>query len=742
MMKFFADLISAPRLLAPLVVMIVLPASVLAAGQIFWDWPSGRQFTEMVLQGLALDDRGSLVPGLQATEVGPVGPEVCWRVVPDSRGGFFTGTGHGGEIFHTDKKGQTRVFTTLEGAEVFSLIALSNGGLLAGCGPDGYLYRVNAEGESTLLGQVTGGYIWGMAVSANSETIWLAVGSPAAIYSYTDGQGLQERVTFPAENTLDVMLDTDGSLLAATQGPGLVYRVDVDLPASPWLICETRQDEVRQFIRGNEDRVFFLALDSDVGGPAGQDVKLNHMPTVSPSLISIFGEPMEPEVDKAALFRLEEGNQYSTWWTGNLDLMIVAWSEQWGWLGGGPLSAEGGQSVVHRLIPPAGHHPMAGWSGGDVLDLNLLDPKDGGRELLVGQAHPGGVQRLGAQGDGALQALSPALDAGRSVSWGRLSWTATTGPGKTRWSVRGGNRSVPDESWTPWSASWTANDHELDLPACRFLQWRVELPRRKAGTQEHWAITSVSVSAWQDNAQPVIRAFTVENLSDISHGGLLGSNDNITQEFTSGLRVEFGRKSAAGRKAGPTRAAYTRPVRVMTWQGRDPNSDRLVYRLEYRREGDRTWRTILAETGEQLGSWDTSDVPDGQYDLRLTASDHLDNPGGLALSSQKESGPLMVDNTAPEISGFRVREVPGGLRLVFEVRDKSSKLGQAILRLPDGQVQRLDPVDRICDSLKEEFDTEVSWPVKGRDPGDAPWRLRVEVWDLSGNVAVAEGEVR
>ncbi len=747
MMKIFADHLRGTRFLVVLGVMIVLltnmlPTNVLAAGQVFWDWPSGRQFKEMDLQGVALDDGGALVPGLQASEVGPVGPEVCWRVVPDSKGGFFTGTGHGGEIFYTDKDGETRGFTTLDGAEVFSLMTLPNGGLLAGCGPDGHLYRVSAEGEPSLLGQVPGGYIWGLETSADGETIWLAVGSPAAIYRFTEKEGLQELLIFPAENTLDLMLDSDGSLLAATQGPGLVYRVDVEQPASPWLICETRQDEVRQFVRGHDDQVFFLALNSEVDGSGGPEMKAGQMPPVPPSLISLFGEPVEPEVDKAALFRLENGNQYSTWWSGNLDLMIVAWSQQWGWLGGGPMSLDGGQSVIHRLLPPAGHHPIAGWSGGDILDLNLFDPRDGGSELLVGQAHPGGVQRLGSQGDGSLLAVSPPLDAGRTVLWGRLSWTATTGPGKPRWSVRGGNRSVPDDSWTTWSDSWTAGDQKLELPACRFLQWRVELPRRKAGSEEHWTITSVSVSAWQDNVQPVIQAFTVENLSDISRGGLIGSNDNVTQKFSSGLRVEFGRKSDLARKAGPARAAYTRPVRVMTWQGRDPNSDRLVYRLEYRRDGDMTWRTILDETGEQLGSWDTSEVPDGQYHLRLTASDHLDNPGALALSSQKETGLLMVDNTVPEISDFQISEVSGGLRLVFEARDQSSKLGQVFLRLPDGKVQRLDPVDRICDSQKEEFDSQVPWPIAGRDHGDRPWLLRVEVWDLSGNVAIAEGEVR
>ena len=723
-------------------ILVTVSSEAMAAGQVFWDWPSGRQFSEMELEGAALNNHGSLVPGLQATEVGPSGPEVCWRVLPDTDGGFFTGTGHGGEIFYTDKNDQTSTFANLEGAEVFSLFALDDGGLLAGCGPDGHLYRIDRKGESTLLGKVPGGYIWGMTASTDNETIWLATGSPAAVYRYTENDGLQEFLTFPAENTLDLMLDRDGSLLASTQGPGLVYRIDVNDPSSPWLICETSQDEVRQFIRGKDDAVFFLALNSEVEGSNGLDAKTSSLPPIPPSMLSLFGEPLVPGVDKAALFRLEDGNQYSTWWSGDLDLMIVAWSSQWGWLGGGPLSSEGGQSVIHRLLPPAGHHPMAGWAGGDVLDLNIMDPGDGGHQLLVGQAHPGAVQRLGAQGEGKPMAVSPALDAGRAVQWGRLSWTATAGPGKLRWSVRCGNRSVPDDSWTPWTNAWSNSDKKLDLPACRFMQWRVELPRREVGSQQHWAITSVSVSAWQENAEPVIRDFTVENLSDISRGGLIGSNENVTQKFESGLRVEFARKSQMTQNVGPARAAYTRPVRVMTWQGKDPNSDKLVYTLEYRRDGDSHWRTILDETVEHLGSWDTTEVPDGQYDLRLTVSDYLDNPGDLAMQSQKETGPLKVDNSPPEIDGFKVRDIPGGLRVAFKAEDDLSKLGQALLRMPDGQVQRLDPVDRICDSYKEEFSTDIPWPVAGREAGDKPYSLQVEVWDLSGNVASARGEVR
>ncbi len=721
-----------------LVCSMLQPSVVLAAGQMFWDWPTGRKFQEVELKGTAVSEHGFLVPGFSTDELGPNGAEVCWRSVADGKGGFYTGTGHAGDLYHTNSQGETKVFVQLEGSEVFSLHVLPKGELLVGCGPDGHFYHVNAKGESTLLGQIPGGYVWAITATEDGRTAWLGTGSPARIFRYTSSDGLEEMATLPAQNVLDVMQDEDGTLLVSTQGPGLVYRLNPQGSGQPWLICETSQDEVRQFIRGPEGQVFFLALNSDAAGSDAGAADALSSGSVPPSLMSLFGTLEEPVVEKAVLFRLEENNGYSQWWSGNLELMIVAWSPQWGWLGGGPLDADDGQSVVHRLAPPAGHHPLAAWPGGDILDLTVMDDS----EILVSQAHPGGVLRLGLEGQEPLEAISPSLDGGGPVAWGRLNWDGVSGSGKPRFSVRSGNRSVPDETWTSWSDSWTEENHALDLPDSRFLQWRVQMPRPPQGAEKQWAITSVSVSAWQYNKKPVIRAFTIENISDVSMGGLMGSSENVTQVFDSGLRVEFGRKSSAGNRVEPRRAAFTRPVRVMTWQAVDANLDRLLYSLEYRRAGDDSWRSIVKETPEQLGSWDTSEVEDGRYHVRVTANDRLDNPGTLAQSSIREAGPMLVDNTAPEITRFKIEKLPEGLRISLRAQDKASVLSQAFIRLPDGQRQRLDPVDRICDSRREDFHLEISWPMPGRQPGLEPAQLRVEVWDLYGNVAVAEGEAQ
>jgi hypothetical protein len=445
-----------------------------------------------------------------------------------------------------------------------------------------------------------------------------------------------------------------------------------------------------------------------------------------------------PEIPRAALYRIEDDGLVVPWWTGDVDLMITAWSPRWGWLGGGPLADDSGHTVLYGLTPPAGYHPIAGWLGGDILDILVTGEGTGSESVVVCQAHPGSVTVLSDQGDEPRVAMSPPLDGGLPVRWGRLSWEAQGQEGKLKFSVRGGNRYEPDDSWTEWSKPWTAENQELPLEPCRFLQWRVEFPATGGGDPAR--VTSVSVSAWQDNRPPLITAFDQEYLKEIQLGMMNNHNDNITQTFRSGLKAEFSAGSTADHLAGPERTAVARSIRVFTWEGVDPNGDRVVYELAYRRSGEKAWREILKDRSEPLGSWDTAEVPDGPYHLRLTASDRPDNPGALAATSSRTLGPITVDNTEPEISGFSVKEQEGGVLISLKGKDAGRVLAGARLRLPDGSYERLDPVDGICDSPEEKFSALIVWPRPGIDPGTRPWRFRVEVRDMGGNTAMAEGE--
>jgi len=731
--------------------LVVLASTVLAwsglalsAGPVYWDWPDDRAFSELELTGTAVDQDGHLAPGLTARDLGLDGPEVFWTTAPDGDGGFYVGTGHGGEVHHVAANGVSRLVARLEGTEIFSLLVLPTGDLLAGCGPEGHLYRLDRRGKSRRVGTVDGGYVWAMAQADDTSPVWLATGSPAGLYRYEPSSGqLARELSLPAQNALDVQPTAGGSLLLATQGPGLIYRVRPG--QEPALLSETAQDEARQFIVGPDGAVFLLALhtaEESLSGLAGRAAAAQ--PAPPPALLPLLGLNETPEIAPAGLYRIGADDLVEPWWSGQVELMTAAWSPRWGWLAGGQLDEDKGYTVLHQLTPPSGAHTLARWTGGDMLDI--LVPADQKNELMICQAHPGAVYAVGDQGDMPRVAVSPPLDGGRPVQWGRLTWQGTARRDRLQWSVRGGNRSEPDASWTPWSKAWTDRDYALSLPPSRFLQWRVAFPAG-AGGKDAGQVTRVSVSAWQDNQAPIIVNFQLEHLQGVHLGGLMNGSDNITQRFRSGLQAEFSRNATADNWAGPVRGALGRSARIVTWQGSDPNGDRISYRLDYRRDDGGAWRPIstsrpgVYETGENLASWDTAEVPDGVYDLRLTASDRRDNPEHLARQAQRRLGPVVVDNTPPEVRDFQVRATTAGFQIKCRIEDQGSALAGARLVLPDGSLERLDPADRICDSGREDFDTVVAWPRVGIPAEAKPWLVRLEARDLRGNLVAVEGAV-
>lgn len=415
-----------------------LPAN--AGGPKYWDWPAGRSFDETTLEAAGIDTLGGVTSGPSTRVTALAGPEVAWRLAADGRGGWYLGTGHGGEIHHVAGDGVTRLVARLESTEVFSLAVLPGGDLLGGCGPDGRLVRVTAAGDATEVGRIEGGYVWAIAIDAKAAVAWLATGAPAAVYRFgwRDGK-LGKVATLPAQNTMDVALDDDGSLLAVTQGPGLVYRVPTGGRGGPRALGEIAQDEARRLLRGPGGvfHVLGLAGEDDGASAAGG---------------GMAAEGGGATVPAAALYRLGAGGEPVRVWAGDRALMTAAWSPRWGWLGAGTLgdAADGtglvaasatvtptagaeaedaaprgdSRAVVHRLTGGWGSRPLVSWPGGDVLDIAPV----AGAGFAVAQAHPAALVVAGTN-DTWASVTSPSLDGGVGVAWGHLRWEGVAGEG-------------------------------------------------------------------------------------------------------------------------------------------------------------------------------------------------------------------------------------------------------------------------------------------------------------------------
>jgi hypothetical protein len=706
-----------------MILLVSAPATVLAAGPQFWDSPARIPFTEGELDGAGLDAGGSLVPGLQATPVLSDSSLVFWSAAVAGDGTIDVGGGHQGRVWRVDRRGQASLLADLQAEGVFSLLR-DGDQLLAGCGPGGQVFAIDRRGDAVLRGTVPGGFVWDLERGSDG-VVYLAVGSPAAVYRLAGAGEPELVVELPASNALDLAIKDDGTLLVATQGPGRVFAVQPRQGA--WeLVLALDQDEGRQVLRG-PDGWYALGFQAEPEQGSGNQSSLS----LDPFEIMVTANA-EIQPVRVALYRLDGPVPHRVW-SSERGLTSVAWSDDHGWLGAGSRE-ENGPTRLFNLTMPNGSQPIATWDGGDVLELLVVGQDSGPDALLAVQAHPSRVTRLGVADKGAAQALSAPLDGRIPVRWGRLTWQGAAGGDEPRFSVRTGLSVKPDATWSDWQDLGRGRDLDLArLPASRALQWRVTLP-------EGSRVDAVSVSALAPNLPPQITLFEIQPAGEMMRGGMMAqASENVTQRLENGLQIEYSTQRREDRRLDRERAAALRPLRTVTWHARDPNEDRLVFRLFQRREGEAVWLPLGAATRDQVQTWDTAALPDGHYELRLVVSDHLDNPGDLAASAERVLQRVPVDNTPPELTNWELSHHRDGFQIKLRARDAFGPIAGAEVVLPDGSTQRLDPVDGICDSRTEDFDAVIAYPQAWSRSVPKPWTVRVRVWDLQGNLAAADG---
>jgi hypothetical protein len=135
----------------------------------------------------------------------------------------------------------------------------------------------------------------------------------------------------------------------------------------------------------------------------------------------------------------------------------------------------------------------------------------------------------------------------------------------------------------------------------------------------------------------------------------------------------------------------------VTWRAHDDNGDALRYSVSFRTKGSEKWLRLRDNLEENQINFDTSQMPDGRYELRVTASDAQDNPEG-AKTDVKSSVEFQVDNTPPSISASTQ-----GDDVVLHVVDSASTVGKVEYSIDAQKWIRLVPVDGLADSSDETY---------------------------------------
>ena len=185
------------------------------------------------------------------------------------------------------------------------------------------------------------------------------------------------------------------------------------------------------------------------------------------------------------------------------------------------------------------------------------------------------------------------------------------------------------------------------------------------------------------------------------------------------------------------RRLFQRGARSFQWQAEDRNGDTLEYAIYYRSLNESTFRLLKDKLRDNFYTIDGATLADGRYIIRIVASDAPDNPFGQALSGERLSEPVDIDNTPPVLRVVAPPQASGSsTRAVFEVTDATGKIKKADLSLDGAPWTPLFPDDGIADSGNERYSVEL--PALA--PGEHTISLRA--FDGSGNVGTLSVTLR
>ncbi|MBV9211749.1 MAG: hypothetical protein JOZ52_14005, partial [Acidobacteria bacterium] len=172
-----------------------------------------------------------------------------------------------------------------------------------------------------------------------------------------------------------------------------------------------------------------------------------------------------------------------------------------------------------------------------------------------------------------------------------------------------------------------------------------------------------------------------------------------------------------------------RGARSLQWQAEDRNGDELEYAVYYRSMNESEYRLLKDKLRENFYTVDGAALADGRYVFKVVASDAPDNAGGQALTGERVSEPVDVDNTPPVARTVApVLSANGRFQATVEFTDATGIIKHADISIDGGEWRSIFPDDGIADSPSETF--RINEAIEGA--GEHTVSLRA--FDSNGNI--------
>jgi len=726
---------------------LAIAGAAFAEGTRLWRQTGYEDFERGTARGVAIRSSGQLelAPAFKVIFTSP--STFVWSIAADKDGTVYAATGAPGRVYRVTPDGKSTVIFEPKELQVQAITLGKDGAIYAATSPDGKVYKIARgaakagqtgapEFSASVFFDPKTKYIWDL-VFDNAGRLYVATGDNGEIFRVdTNGQGSLFFKSDEAHMRV-LAMDPKGNLIAGSEGSALLYRISPE--GQGFVLYAVPRKEITALAVDPAGNIYAAATGEKRAAPppggaitppqppaqaggapftgnvvlAGSDIYMI-APDGSPKKLWSSREDIAYALDFDASGRLIAG-------TGNKG-RIYAIEKSGEYLD--LLTASASQVTAFARAPGGGLYCSSSNLGKIFLMTNTLEP------------------------EGTFE--SDVQDAKILSRWGRAE---VRGRGNFELFARSGNVDNPDRNWSPWTRVDLNKDARLEVPAARFIQWRVVLKPANPPTR----IDEVAINYLSKNVAPVMDDIVVQQGTRFLPQPRVAAPDTFA--------VNFGQPQTVPRVDAPPTAARDRSYVSVRWNAHDDNDDNLVFSLYYRGDNERAWKLLKSGLTDKFYSFDSGLLPDGGYTVKVVASDTPSHTPEEALTDEKESSRFEVDNTAPRIEGLTARAEGQELHVTFHATDDFSPIKRAEYSIDAGDWQYLEPVGQLSDAKTENYDFSAliasspaatqaapleEQPVEKRGKGKAAAPagatgehvVVVRVYDRADNVATAKYVVR
>jgi hypothetical protein len=657
-----------------------------------WQLTKQADFSKGTFDGTAVDSKDRIIMVPKLRKLSDLPEQFVWSTaaVP---GGVIVGTGSSGRIYRVDDSGKVTLLYETGEVAVHSLAVDTQGNIYAGTSPSGKIIKITPNGKGSVLCILDAKHILALTLVADG-TLLAGAGDSGKIYKITSDGKTSELASLSEQSIYCLTLEKDGSVLAGTGPNGVLYRV-------------------------SQTGTFKAVYDSE-------------STAVTSTAVDGAGDIYVGVAPKGDIYRVDASGRAE------------------------PVVAKASQ-VMSMLSDPAGKVLMTGgsgiyvaWprdsaavidSGADKTQYMSISSLPTTGSLYAGTANPAMVYSGNLSSDNAIY-YSPVYDTKSVSRWSSVKWTGILPVGcSIAVQTRTGGTSNPDAGWSAWSLPYTVSEgSKIESPEARYVQFKLDMVRTQISAP---ALSGLEISYLTANQAPDVKLVSPvfgESWSGSKTVKWTGSDpdkDSLTYELyysaDQGKNWQIllgpGKESEAANVQVVDETKITGKVKSELEKSPDVPADMKKAVLDKAVTSEAKPKEAPQSPTATSYNWDTKKLPDGEYLLKVVASDSISNALG-ALQDTVVSDRFELCNTPPviQMESNTLTATVGTPVMVKGTVTSVASIISAVQYNRDGKTWMASAADDgVFDSKSEHFSITLTNMLAGTH------KIEIQAIDAAGN---------